>query len=412
MPRPGQVKSSATERLSDRIALGVLTRAFPPELVDEVIAECGRVEQRRRLLPARVVLYFVLAMCLFSGQGYEEVARLLTCGLQDERRWEGTWRVPSTGAIGRARLRLGSEPLKVLFARVCRPVATEATVGAWYRRWRLVAVDGTTFDVPDTEANDAYFGRPGSSRGQKRGAFPQARVAALVECGTHAVFAAEAGPLAVHETALARCLFDHLAAGMLVLADRGFVGFDLWRAATATGADLLWRVKNSAVLPVVRTLGDGSYLSQIVAARDKNRRADPITVRVIEYTLGPAADGTVYRLITTILDPKAAPAAELAALYAQRWEIETTLDEIKTHQGGPRLVLRSQHPTGVEQEIFAFLLIHHALRDLMHQAARDEGCDPDRISFTRTLRVVRRHVTGQAALSPLPTRPGTDPEPV
>ncbi|WP_329375581.1 IS4 family transposase [Streptomyces sp. NBC_01483] len=405
MPRPGQVKSSSGERLSDRIALGVLTRAFPPELVDEVVAECGRVEQRRRLLPARVVVYFVLAMCLFSGQGYEEVARLLTCGLLEETRREETWRVPSTAAIGRARLRLGPEPLKVLFARVCRPVATEATVEAWYRSWRLVAVDGTTFDLPDTQANDAFFGRPGSSRGQQRGAFPQARVAAVVECGTHAVFAAEVGPLAEHETVLARRLFDRLSAGMLLLADRGFVGFDLWRAATTSGADLLWRVRNNAVLPVVKALDDGSYLSEIVAARDKNRRADPITVRAIEYTLGTSTDGTVYRLVTTILDPQAAPAAELAALYAQRWEIETALDEIKTHQGGPRLVLRSQHPAGVEQEIYGFLLVHHALRDLMHHAARDEGCDPDRISFIRTLRVVRRHVTGQAALSPLPTHP-------
>jgi hypothetical protein len=401
------VKQQAVgERFSDRIALGVLTRAFPPELVDEVVAECGRVEQRHRLLPARVVVYFVLAMCLFFGQGYEEVARLLTQGLVREGRWKRAWRVPSTAAIGRARLRLGPEPLMALFARVCRPVATAATVGAWYRRWRLVAVDGTTFDVPDTVANDVFFGRPGSSRGQKQGAFPQARVAAVVECGTHAVFAAAIGPLAEHETVLARRLFERLDAGMLMLADRGFVGFDLWRDAAATGADLLWRVKNSAVLPVVQALGDGSYLSQIVAARDKNRRADPITVRVIEYTLDPGAEGTVYRLITTILDPKAAPATELAALYAQRWEIENTLDEIKTHQGGPRLVLRSQHPAGVEQEIFAFLLVHHALRDLMHQAARRAGEDPDRISFTRTLRVARRHVYDQAAFSPLPADPG------
>lgn len=405
------MKSPVGERLSDRIALGVLTSAFPPELVDEVVAACGRGEQRRRLLPARVVVYFVLAMCLFSGQGYEEVARLLTCGLQDEREWVGNWRVPSTAAIGRARLRLGPEPLRALFARVCRPVATSETVGAWYRSWRLVAVDGTTFDLPDTQANDAFFGRPGSSRGQGRGAFPQARVAAVVECGTHAVFAAEVGPLAEHETALARRLFDRLSAGMLLLADRGFVGFDLWRAACAGGADLLWRVRSSTVLPVVQVLDDGSYLSQIVATRDRNRRADPITLRVIEYTLGKGGEGMVYRLITTILDPQAAPAAELAALYAQRWEIETTLDEIKTHQGGPRLVLRSQHPAGVEQEIFAFLLVHHALRDLMHQAARQAGRDPDRISFTRTLRVVRRHVTGQAAFSPLPTHPGPHRDP-
>jgi hypothetical protein len=399
-------------RVSDRIAIGVLTRAFPPELVDEVVAECGRVEQRQRLLPARVVVYFVLAMCLFSGQGYEEVARLLTQGLERERRWQGTWWVPTTAAIGRARLRLGPEPLKMLFDRVCRPVATAETAGAWYRGWRLVAVDGTTFDLPDTGANAEFFGRPGTSRGQGRSAYPQARATALVECGTHAVFAAEVGPLSDAETVLARRLFPRLSAGMLLLADRGFNGFGLWRAAATTGADLLWRAKNNTVLPLLASFDDGSYLSEIVAAKDKNRRTDPIRVRVIEYTLGPrGAEGTVYRLVTTILDPLAAPAAELALLYAERWEIETTLDEIKTHQGGPRLVLRSRHPAGVEQEIFGFLLVHHALRDLIHEAARHTGHDPDRISFTRTLCVARRHVTGQAAFSPLPTRPGTHRDP-
>lgn len=409
MPRPGQVKSSVSDRLSDRIALGVLTRAFPPELIDEVVAECGRVEQRHRLLPARVVVYFVLAMCLFFGQGYEEVARLLVQGLECEGRWAKAWRVPTTAAIGRARLRLGPEPLRMLFSRVCRPVAVEHTPGAWYRRWRMVAVDGTVFDLPDTAGNAEFFGRPGSSRGQGRSAYPQARVAVLAECGTHAVFAAEVGPLSAHETVLAKGLFPALSEGMLLLADRGFCGLDLWRAARASGADLLWRVRSVVVLPVVTVLADGSYVSEIVAARDKYRRADPERVRVVEYTLGK--DGTVYRLITSILDPNAAPAAELAALYAQRWEIETTLDEIKNHQGRPGLVLRSQHPRGVEQEIFAFLLVHHALRDLMHQAALTRGHDPDRISFTRTLRIVRRHVTAQAALSPLPTRTRHHPEP-
>ncbi|MFG2668632.1 IS4 family transposase [Streptomyces sp. NPDC048387] len=405
MPRPGQVKSSSGERLSDRIAIGVLTRVFPPELVDEVIEQCGRVEQRRRLLPARVVVYFVLAMCLFSGQGYEEVARLLTQGLERARQWEGAWRVPCTAAIGRARLRLGPEPLRALFDRVCRPVATEGTAGAWYRGLRLVAVDGTSFDLPDTEANAGFFGRPGSGRGQGRGAWPQARLAVLAECGTHAVFAAATSPLAVAEHSLIPRLLPALRPGMLLLADRGVTGFELWQAAAATGADLLWRVRKNVVLPVLTALGDGSYLSEIVASADRRRRTSPIRVRVIEYALADGPEAAVYRLITTLLDPKAAPATELAALYAQRWEIETALDEIKTHQGGPGLVLRSQHPAGVEQEIYGILLVHHALRDLMHHAARDEGCDPDRLSFTRTLRVVRRHVTGQAALSPLPPRP-------
>ncbi|MET7848499.1 transposase [Streptomyces avermitilis] len=184
---------------------------------------------------------------------------------------------------------------------------------------------------------------------------------------------------------------------MLLLADRGFLGFELWRAAAATGADLLWRAKSNAVSA---SFEDGSYLSRIAAADDR-KRTNPITVRVVEYSLGPRGkDNTVYRLVTTLLDPGAAPAAELAALYAERWEIESTLDEIKTQLGGPRPVLRSQHPQGAEQEIFAFLLVHHALRDLMRQSAHRAGRDPDRISFTRTLHVVRRQTTGQALPRP------------
>ncbi|MFB8037746.1 IS4 family transposase, partial [Streptomyces sp. NPDC056004] len=315
---------SSGERLSDRIALGVLTRVFPPELVDEVVVGCGRLEQRSRLLPARVVVYFVLAMCLFSGQGYEEVARLLTQGLERVRRWEKPWRVPTTAAIGRARRRLGPEPLKVLFARVCRPVAAPDTAGAWYRQWRLVAVDGTVFDVPDTGANSDFFGRPGSGRGQQRSAYPQVRVAALVECGTHAVFAAETGPLSVHEQQLIPGLLGRLEPGILVMADRGITGFELWRAASDTGADLLWRVRKNIVLPVLEAFDDGSYLSEIVAAGDRKHR-DPVRVRVIEYALGREDDDTVYRLITTICSPQEASAADLAGLYHQRWEIENTL---------------------------------------------------------------------------------------
>jgi hypothetical protein len=401
------VKPPAGERLPDRIAIGLLTATFPPELVDRVVAETGRVQRRSRLLPARVVVYYVLAMCLFFGQGYEEVARLLTDGLAYARRWRGTWRVPTTAAITRARARLGPEPLRALFAEVCQPMATEASSGSFYRAWRLVAVDGTTFDLPDTAANAGFFGRPGSPRGAGKGAFPQVRVAGLGECGTHAIFAAALGPLAVHETELARRLFGRLRAGMLLIADRGFTGFDLWRAAAATGADLLWRVRNSAVLPVAEQLADGSYLSHIYAARDKHRHAGPITVRVVEYTL--AGQATVYRLITTILDPAQAPALDLAALYAQRWEFEISLGELKTHQGAPQMVLRSHTPDGVQQEVYGFLLVHYAIRALMHQAALDAAIDPDQVSFTRTLRLARRQVPAQAALSPLTAGPRADP---
>ncbi|QIS23433.1 IS4 family transposase [Nocardia terpenica] len=402
MPRPGQVKPETDERLSDRIAIGLLTRTFPPELVDRVVGECGRSGQRTRLLPPRVVVYFVLAMCLFSGQGYEEVARLLTQGLTWAKRWSGSWQVPTTAAISRARVKLGPAPLKALFAEVARPMATELTAGGWYRDWRLVAVDGTVFDVPDSAENAEYFGRPKTHR-TERCAYPQVRMVALAECGTHAITAAALGPFKVSESALARQLFGYLGAGDLLLADRGFAGVGLWRAACAGGADLLWRIRSHLILPVVTELADGSYLSEIVEAKDHRKRADPTIVRVIEYTLErpdfPAPQAP-YRLITTILDPDAAPTTDLAALYHERWEIETALDELKTHQRGPAQVLRSRTPEGVEQEIWGHLLVHYAIRTLMHDTADHARIDADRLSFTRSIRLARRQVTAQAASSP------------
>jgi hypothetical protein len=402
VPRAGQLRS--VERLSDRVAIGVLTSAFPPSLVDGVLASTGRVEQRSRLLPARLVVYFVLAMCLFSGQGYEEVARLLTEGLRERRRWRSEWTVPSTAAIWKARSRLGVEPVKELFAAVCLPVADRDTCGAFYRDWRLTAVDGTTFDLPDTKANVEAFGRPPrSGRGEQNVGYPQIRMVGLVECGTHVVFAAATGPLRTGEHALARQVFTSLRPGMLLLADRGFFGVDLWQTAAVTGADLLWRVRKDIVLAEVEQLPDGSYISEIFDQHDIHHTRQGVRVRVVEYAIAGHED--IYRLITTIFDPVMAPASELAALYAQRWEFESTLDEIKTHLGGSHLVLRSQHPDGAEQELYGFLLVHHAIRHLMHQAARDGDHDPDRISFIRSLRVVRRQVTDQAAFSPRQTRP-------
>ncbi len=224
-----------------------------------------------------------------------------------------------------------------------------------------------------------------------------------MECGTHVIFDTALAALRTGEQTLARAVLGSLRQGMLLLADRGFYGVDLWREAAATGADLLWRVRKDLVLPVVEQLPDGSYLTEVFDRSDIHHTRRGVPVRAMEYTI--AGHEGVCRLITTILDPDKAPAAELAALYAQRWEFESTLDEIKTHLGGPHLVLRSQHPEGAEQELYGFLLVHHAIRQLMHQAARQADQDPDRISFIRSLRVARRQVTDQAAFSPRQTRP-------
>ena len=391
MPRAGWVKPQDDQRLSDHVALGVLTRTFPPGLVDEVIVAAGRGEQRSRLLPARLVVYYVLGLALFSESSYEEVMRNLVEGLAWQSGWRQQWRMPSKSAIFQARQRLGSEPLEGLFDRGCVPLATEQTPGGFYRDWRLVAFDGTTLDVPDTDDNAIEFGRPGASRGAS--AFPQARLVAFAECGTHAMTGAAVGPYRESEQALTRRLLSHLGPGMLCLADRGFAGFPLFAAAQATGADLLWRARSNAVLPVLERFDDGSFRSEIVATEDKRTRANVLSVRVIEYALDdPGRDDTPerYRLITTIADPEAAPADELAALYAERWEIETALDELKTHQRGARMVLRSKTPDGVRQEIYGHLCTHYAIRALMSTAADDQDLDPDRISFTRTLRAARR----------------------
>jgi hypothetical protein len=396
MPRAGWVKPQDDQRLSDHVALGVLTRAFPPDLVDAVIAEAGRGQQRSRLLPARLVAYYVLAMALFSQASYEEVMRNLVEGLAWESGWRQRWQVPTKSAIFQARARLGAEPMELLFARGCVPLATPGTPGAFYRDWRLVRMDGTCLDVADTPANDETFTRPGSGRGEGVGAFPQVRLVAVAECATHAMFAAALGPYSTGEPTLARGVLDRLGPGMLCLADRGFTAHPLFTAAAATGADLLWRAKGNAVLPELERFADGSYLSEIVAAADKRTRRDVTTVRVVEYRVEdpgrPQADDVRYRLLTTILDPDAAPADDLAGLYAERWEVETALDELKTHQRGPRVVLRSKTPDGVYQEAWGYLCTHYAIRALMGTAAIDRNIDPDRVSFTRSLHAARRSV--------------------
>jgi Insertion element 4 transposase N-terminal/Transposase DDE domain len=400
MPRAGWVKPGSDRRLSDVVWVGVLTRVFPPPLVDEVIAGAGRTEQRHRSLPARVMAYFAIGMGLHSEGSYEDVLALLTDGLSWRSGWSQSWKLPSKSAIFQARARLGAEPVEALFRRVAAPVASEATPGAWLAGRRLVAIDGTTLDVVDSAQNAATFGRPGVNKGEQS-AFPQVRVVALAECGTHAIFDAEVGPYTTSEVDLAKLLAARLAPGMLVIADRGFCGYPLWHTAAATGADLLWRAKTGMKPRHIADLDDGSWIAEFRPGGNPARTAEPLTVRVIEFSVDDGrGESDPFRLFTTIIDPADASATELAATYVQRWEIELAFDELKTHQRGPRTVLRSKSPELVLQEVWGYLCCHYAIRTLMWEAADRGGIDPDRVSFVTALRIARRSLSAARDFPP------------
>lgn len=351
-------------------------------------------------MPARVVAYFSIGMALYSEGSYEDVFAQLADGLSWSQGWSQSWLPPSESAIFQARARLGFEPVRDLFAEVAVPLAQSDTRGSWLAGKRLVAIDGTCLDVADTPANADFFGRPGSSRGEQS-AFPQARMVGLAECGTHAIFDAEIDGCKTSEIEIARRLIARLTPGMLVLADRGFYGFRLWAQAAATGADLLWRVKTNLKPTHIQTLPDGSWLAQIRPTSGPHRSTtEPLQVRVIDYTIDDGRDDPQeYRLLSTILDPDQASAEDLAIAYAQRWEIENAFDELKTHQRGPRMVLRSKSPDLVLQEIWGHLCCHYAIRTLMADTAAHSGHDPDRVSFVAALRIARRSIA-QGAFPP------------
>jgi len=390
----------AGSRITDHISLGVIAKTFPISQVHAVLAASGKASVRQRDLPAHVVVYYVIALALYMQSSYREVLRCLLEGL----RWllgpSAAVKVAGKSGISQARTRLGWEPLRQLHDELVKPVATGETKGAWYREWRLVSLDGSTLDVADTPANETAFGRPAASRGSS--AFPQIRFVALVENGTHVLFGTQMADYRTGETTLAKAVVASLQPDMLCLADRLFFGFDLWASADKTGADLLWRIKKNLRLPCEERLPDGSYLSHIYPSRkDQRRKSNGLPVRVIEYCLDGVEDAEpLYRLITTIVDPEKAPAEQLAALYHERWEIESALDELKTHLRGARMVLRSKTPDLVRQEFYGFLMAHFAIRGLMHEAAVKAGEDPDRLSFLHAVRVVRRKLLSFAAIPP------------
>jgi hypothetical protein len=390
----------AGSRITDYISLGVVAKAFPSEKVRAVLKGAGKQSVRQRDLPAQVVVYYVIALALYMQSSYREVLRCLLEGIQWLVEPSAGINVAGNSGISQARTRLGWEPVRQLHDEVVRPVAVAATKGAWYRAWRLISVDGSTLDVADETGNNEAFGRPGASRGES--AYPKIRFVSLVENGTHVLFGSRMADYATSEMALAKTVLPSLSKGMLCLADRGFFGFEMWKQAAATGAELLWRVRKNIRLPSEKRLPDGSYLSRIhPSQQDQWRGRNGVVVRVIEYRLeGVEGAEPLYRLATTILDHELAPAAELAALYHERWEIETAFDELKTHLRGSRIVLRSKTPDLVRQEFYGLLMAHFAVRGLMHEAALRADKDPDRLSFLHAVRVVRRKMAAFVAIPP------------
>jgi len=387
-------------RITDYISLGVIAKTFPATAVASALSHTGKTSIRQRDLPAHVVVYYVIALTLYMQSSYREVLRCLLEGIKWLLGPEAIIKVTGKSGISQARTRLGWEPLRQLHDEVVKPIAVEATKGAWYKSWRLVSIDGSTLDTADEKGNEEAFGRPSASRGSS--AFPQLRFVSLVENGTHVLFGTRMGAYKTGEITLAQEVLPSLSKGMLCLADRNFYGFELWKQASATGSALLWRVKKNLCLPCEKRLPDGSYLSRVYESlKDQRRKENGVVVRVIEYRLeGVEGSEPIYRLLTTILEHEKAPAAELAALYHERWEIETALDELKTHLRGSKIVLRSKTPSLVRQEFYGLLMAHFAIRGLMHEAALKAGEDPDRLSFLHAVRVIRRKIASFAVTPP------------
>jgi transposase IS4-like protein/DDE family transposase len=369
--------------------LGVLDTEFPLEDVQQILRETKRDSRRKRKLPASTMVYHAIALGLMASVGARQVLRHLLDQVREEGLVSGP--LATEAAITRARQRLGVEPLKELYERFVRPLAEKWLKSAWYRAWRVVSLDGSTLRVLDTEGNERRFGRPTTTRGTT--AYPQIRLVGLLENGTRIMFAVAIGAYRTAENTLARLVVPKLSKGMLCLADRGFFGYELWNQAVATGADLLWRIKKTIRLEAMEPLPDGSYRATL-------RRGQP--VRVIRFTLmfKQSAKREHYRLITTILDYRKAPATELAMLYAQRWTIETMLDELKVRIGGPKLLLRSATPDLVEQDVYGLLLAHFGVRHEMLGAARQQNVDPAEFSFVNALHVIIRRLPEMVSFSP------------
>jgi Insertion element 4 transposase N-terminal/Transposase DDE domain len=391
---------STGARLADYLSASLLARVYPAELIESILDEHGVNSQRQRSLPALVTAYYCMALSLYPEVAYEEVYAVVAQGL-GWMQGQSTSPEIAKSSISAARQKIGVTPLKELHRRACLPLADRKQhPNAFYAGLRLVAIDGSNFEVADEAGNAATFGYPGSRTGHA--AYPQAQCAVLIECASHAVLGANLGAYRTAEWTLCEPLIAQMNDTMLCLADRGFNGYAHWKAAAATGAQLLWRCVVNRQLPVVKLLADGSYLSALYPDQKSRRsRRGEIMLRVIEYSL-PDLDGQTarYRLVTTLLDPKQAPAMDLATLYHERWEVEGVFDELKIHLRKSRRVLRSKTPDGVRQEFYGWVLAHYAVCWLMQRAGDAHGIARRKLSFTGHVNLMNRAQPRSGAFPP------------
>jgi hypothetical protein len=372
------------------VSLGAVMQFFPADEIQRILVATGRQSQRIRKLPAELMVYWTVACGLFVSAGGREVLRRVL------KRKAGGWvdeleDLATESALSQARTRLGSAVVRKIYETLVRPMATRATVGAWFHRWRIVAIDATILDVADTPANARVFRRPGVSFGSA--AYPQVRLVSLLENGTHILFGAKIASCRTHEAKLAGQVLEHLPKDALCLADRAFFGYPLWQQALATGAQLLWRVKADANLPKLEKLPDGSYLTRLYrSVKARKQDVDGIPARLIEFSVDTRKGTEHYRLLCSIMDYRKAPAIQLAHLYNRRWTIETVFAELKTTLRGSGMVLRAQTPDHIRQEIYGMLMAHFGVRAFMLDAALAEKIDPTEISFLHALRVVHRYL--------------------
>jgi len=377
------------------VVLEALSRFISPDTIHSVLIQVGRQSQRIRLLPAPAMVWLVIAIGIWSDLNIPALWRQVVGTLRSLLLVLALGRPPSKSALSQARTRLGPRPMRQLFVQTAKPIALDRTRGAFYKGLRLLAIDGVSFDIPDSPANAAAFGRPTTSRNGVvvEGGYPQIHAVLLTETGTHFVCEALIKPGKSGEFAMAGPLLDKVPPGCLVLWDRGFYGYASLAAAARRGVHVLGRVAGHVVFEVLRPLHDGSYLATIYPSlRDRRHRTNGLVVRVIDYTLDDpnrAGHGQRHRLVTTLLDARFYPAKELVVLYHERWEIEIGNDEIKTHQLDRLVHLRSLTPCGVVQEVYGILIAYNAIRYLMHEAALSVDVDPRGLSFIHAVRVIR-----------------------